>query len=237
MLKAILHTEGTPFAINDQMNYCCICPPGCGYEKMESGSNLQQIPRKDKEREVLYVPGASGSGKSYYAGKWAEEYQKMFPTNKIFLFSLKEYDPAYDKVRANKMKVDESVKDYKINFFPKSLLIFDDFDGARTKQISDAVHHFITDCLFNGRSKQISLIITTHIATNGQKTKIFLSEATSITIFPLTMPQCKINYLLQNYVGMDKNQIADCLKKPTRWLTILMHLPRIAFNNNVVFTI
>jgi hypothetical protein len=67
------------------------------HEKEESGGVLdvqltddacfQHIPNLNTERNILYVCGQSGSGKSYYIKKYAEEYKKIFPKMK-FIYSV-----------------------------------------------------------------------------------------------------------------------------------------------------
>ena len=47
-------------------------------------SLLLPSPKKDK-REIFYVAGASGSGKSYQARGLAERYKKLFPDRELRL--------------------------------------------------------------------------------------------------------------------------------------------------------
>lgn len=81
----------------DGQYICLIKKGGAPYVYVEDGI-LQQIPFKMYERDALYIVGASGSGKSYYAGKYAEEYHKANPNNQIAIISPKKEDPALDKI-------------------------------------------------------------------------------------------------------------------------------------------
>jgi hypothetical protein len=50
------------------------------------GSNFGLIPSRNPEkREVWYIAGASGSGKSYIAKRLAEEYRKQYPDRDVYL--------------------------------------------------------------------------------------------------------------------------------------------------------
>lgn len=48
------------------------------------------------KRNIVYVAGASGSGKSYVSAEYARNYHLLFPKRNIFLFSKKGSDPAFD---------------------------------------------------------------------------------------------------------------------------------------------
>ena len=66
--------------------------------KLESNQSFQQIP-DNKERNILYVTGASGSGKSYYSAEYIQQYIKKHPKNDVFLFSSVGEDKVLDKLK------------------------------------------------------------------------------------------------------------------------------------------
>ena len=45
--------------------------------------NFQQIPNITTERQILYITGASGSGKSYFAKKFIDQYKQIYPKRVI----------------------------------------------------------------------------------------------------------------------------------------------------------
>ena len=59
---------------------------------------FQQIP-DSKERHILYITGASGSGKSYYSADYINQYIKKNPNNEIYLFSSVSDDKVLDKIK------------------------------------------------------------------------------------------------------------------------------------------
>ena len=66
--------------------------------KLESHQSFQQIP-DNKERNILHVTGASGSGKSYYSAEYIHQYIKKHPKNDVFLFSSVGEDKVLDKIK------------------------------------------------------------------------------------------------------------------------------------------
>ena len=63
--------------------------------RLADNAMFQHIPNKNTERDIIYVAGMSGSGKSYYIKKYAEEYHAQFPKNEIYLFSFKNIHSFY----------------------------------------------------------------------------------------------------------------------------------------------
>ena len=70
------------------------------YETIELQANetFQQIP-DNRERNILYITGASGSGKSYYSDDYINRYIKKNPNNEIYLFSSVSDDKVLDKIK------------------------------------------------------------------------------------------------------------------------------------------
>jgi predicted AAA+ superfamily ATPase len=72
-------------------------------------SEIQIIPNH-KAREILYVTGPSGSGKSYYCAEYVKKFVEIFPESDIFLFSRKDSDPAFDKIKEiTRIKIDDKL--------------------------------------------------------------------------------------------------------------------------------
>ena len=49
-----------------------------------------------EKRNIVYIAGPSGSGKSYVSAEYCRCYHMFFPNRQIFLFSKKGEDPAFD---------------------------------------------------------------------------------------------------------------------------------------------
>jgi hypothetical protein len=58
-----------------------------------------------------------------------------------------------------------------------------------------------------GRHTNVSLIFLAHTATNGHMSKILLSECHAIVLFLANMSGRSSKYLLDNYLGFNKNKL------------------------------
>ena len=68
-------------------------------------STFQPIPTADpKARDVYYVAGQSGSGKSYFARGICENYKKLYPDREIYLISKLQEDSTLDSMKVGKPK-------------------------------------------------------------------------------------------------------------------------------------
>ena len=70
----------------------------------------------------------------------------------------------------------------------------------------------VNNILQIGRHYNVSVCFTTHNPTNGAETKILLSEAHVVTVFPKTTGNRALKYLLDSYLGLDKDQINQIKK-------------------------
>jgi hypothetical protein len=190
---------------------------------------IQQIPDKSKERGIYYITGASGSGKSYYTMNLVNEYKKMYPKNDLFLLSSVEPDgSAIDKIKGLKrFKLDDTFlkENFKIEDFKDCLIIFDDTDVVSNKFLKAKLTQLLDLLLQTGRHTRTSVVYTSHLANAGFATKQILNEAHSITIFPKTLGGRAMKYLLDNYLGFDKQQIKKLKKLDSRWVTIVKTYP------------
>jgi len=192
-------------------------------------TELQIIPNHNA-REILYVTGPSGSGKSYYAAEYVKKFVEIFPTSDIFLFSRKDSDPVFDKIKQIvRVKIDDKLINQPVDILsqcePNTLLIFDDIDSL-DKKYWDAIAKMIYDLCEVGRSYKLYGIITSHLVNSNNKkfSRIILNEAHYTVFFPKT--NIKGNkYFLENYMGMEKNSIKELLNKETRAMLVHRFYP------------
>ena len=78
-----------------------------------------------------------------------------------------------------------------------------------------------------GRQNNVSLMMLCHTATNGQMSKILLNGCHAIVLFPANMTGKSNKYLLDNYYGLDKNQIKNIKNVNSRHIAILRSYPMI----------
>ena len=199
---------------------------------------IQQIPNKQQERQILYITGASGSGKSYYTQLYCSEYKKLFPKNEIYLLSSINEDSSIDKIKGlNRFVLDETFlkEDILTEDFKDSMVIFDDTDCISNKMLKNKINGILNALLETGRHYNTSVIYTSHLATAGIDTKRILNEAHSITIFPSSLGGRSLKYLLDNYLGFDKEQIKKVKKLESRWTTICKTYPMVVLSEKEAY--
>ena len=197
--------------------------------KLDKGMKIQHLPNNAvSTREILYLSGRSGSGKSYYAMKYIKEYKKKYKDRPIFLFTyLTEEDQTLKDLKVNKFKLDEYFLEtpLEIDFFEKSLVLMDDIDMISDKLIYKKIREILDKILQTGRHKEISCIYTSHLLTNSNQTKLILNESHTATIYPCGLPKRNIEYFLSSYLGFDKKDIAKVSRIKSRWITFYKTFP------------
>lgn len=204
----------------------------------KSFETIQQIPNKQQERQILYITGASGSGKSYYTQLYCSEYKKLYPKNEIYLFSSINEDSSIDKIKGlQRFILDDAFLKEEITAedFKNSMVIFDDTDVISNKALKFKINSILNILLETGRHYNASVIYTSHIATAGIDTKRILNEAHSITIFPSSLGGRSLKYLLDNYLGFDKEQIKKVKKLDSRWTTICKTFPMVILSEKEAY--
>lgn len=177
---------------------------------------------KEKERQVFYVAGKSGSGKSRYIANLIKAYYKVFKNRPCFVFSNKTSDKAFDGIKINRIKLDESLIDdpIKLDEISKSLVVFDDIEYTGNKQIDGELERLKNLILNQGRDKEISFVLVSHVMNNYSKTRNIFVELDVVTIYPSTTSEYALEYLLHKYFGFDKKQIKKIKCLPSKWVTI-----------------
>ncbi len=205
--------------------------------KCKPEHTFQHIPDKKTERSILYITAPSGSGKSYYTRQYIEQYHKTYPKREVMIVSALESDTTLDKLtylkRINIKNPDFLAMDLSAADFKDSLIVFDDTDSIGLKPIKIKVMAILTSILNTGRHHNVSVIYTSHLACNGLETKNILNECHSITIFPKNLGGKSSKYLLDNYLGLDKDEIKRIKNvKGSRWCTIVKSYPMVFFSEN-----
>ena len=189
---------------------------------------FEPCPNTAQERDILYMAGPSGSGKSTLVCKYLQNYIKEFPRNEIYCFSKLTEDPSLDSIKKIKrVKIDDRLITMPIDVedLANGCVVFDDIDCIKNKGHKDALNSLKHSILETGRHTNTSCLITSHLACKGNETKSILNEAHQIYFFIGSgMP---INYLLSNYMGLEKKQIAELKRDNTRWHGFIRGYPQI----------
>jgi len=191
---------------------------------------FELLPSPDpKKREVWYIAGASGSGKSYIAKGIASFYHKLFPDRGVYLVSKLAEDSTLDTLKfLKRINVQSFIDEYpELDEFKDCLCIFDDYDTL-TGNAEKVITKIIDDLAIMGRHTNTTILCLSHYLTQYKKTRLLLNEATHIVVYPLSTSYHALRYLLKNYVGVDEDKIKELRKSGSRWLCFTKHYPQTA---------
>jgi hypothetical protein len=196
--------------------------------QISNDSKFQIVPDLTKERQILYITGASGSGKSTFTRKYIEELKKKKKDTPIYLFSALKEDESLDSINPQRITIDESLIDDPITLeeLSDSVCIFDDIDVIPNKKVREAVYSLLNQILECGRHTRTYCLVTNHLPTNGRETRRILNESHMFVYFA-NSANGRIKYFLQEYVGLDKQAIIYIKKQQSRWACIYKHYPQI----------
>jgi hypothetical protein len=198
------------------------------------------LDRKDEvQPQIIHITGQQGSGKSFFTRQYIKQYIKYKPDNRIYLFSYKQSDEAYDDLEQTEDNPEGKIIRLKI-FEPKfltqeigldelydALVIFDDVEQLEEEhpKIFKKVYSVKSLICSLGRCKQVYVITITHQPLAGNKTKKDNLELTAVVVFPASSKYHSRN-LLEKYVGLRKEDIDKILNLKTRWVYVNKSIPR-----------
>jgi hypothetical protein len=196
-------------------------------EYKQLDGSLSLLP-PDHGRSVIYLFGASGSGKSTVLSNYLAEWKEKHPRGEIIVLSRLAEDSCLDELGVKRMEIDESLIDEPITAddFPENcFVVADDVDSISPKKLKDAVYAILTDLLNTGRHRAISVAITSHIGADHGNTRAILNEAHRVVCFPHGSSAHQIRYIATRYCGLSPNQVKEMLKLPSRWVCMSRSYP------------
>ena len=204
--------------------------------KEDSDVPIHQYPNPNK-REICYICGPAGSGKSTICGRYIAQYKEMFPKNKVFVFSRLLEDEPLDRYKPIRIILDETMLDDPIDLedLENSLVVFDDIDTIMNKKINDAVYKLTLDIMESGRKMKIYCLITSHLITKYRKSRCVLNEMNFLTVFPRGGSAYQIKDVCKRYIGMSKKDVDKLLATPSRWVTIHKNYPQYVLHRKGVY--
>jgi ABC-type dipeptide/oligopeptide/nickel transport system ATPase component len=229
------YKEGTPIAFvknnkKDDILYISTKHTQHSNNDIVKFNNAKIIPDIER-RQVIYICGQSGCGKSTFAGAYVKQFKKLFKKADIYIFSRKKGDPAYDKYNPYYIPIDERLYEEPIDITEElkdgGLVIFDDTSTISDDKIKTAVSKLLADILEVGRSFKIYCIITSHLINSNDRkeTRVIMNELTDMVIFPRACNRYALTYALTKYFGIDKKKIEGILKLNSKWALIHKNFP------------
>lgn len=213
------------------------------FDELKLGENdgeFQPIPNPESERQILYITGASGSGKSYYTKQYCMEYRRLFPKNPIYLFSSINEDSSIDEIKGlQRVRLSPELLEDELTSadFKDSMVIFDDTDCLTDKKMKLKVNGILNSILETGRHTNTYCIYTSHLPCAGNDTKRILNEAHAITFFPHSLGGRSLKYLLESYLGLDKAQIKKIKGLKSRWVSVMKTYPQVIISQKEAYLV
>ena len=208
------------------------------YEVIKNtGSKKFELLPPQEGRSVIYICGASGSGKSYWTAEYLKKYHKKYPKNKIYVFSEGQEDPAFDDLDIIRIPINEELLNEPIQYneFHDCMCVFDDIDSLSGKY-KKYIYELKNKLCKLGRKDQISLIITNHNCCDSHDTKSSLNESSVIVFFGNNWNR-GVLYLCQNYIGMSKEAVKKLRALKTRSFVYLKSYPNIILSDYEIATL
>lgn len=220
-------------------------PRGLQEIKVDDGV-FQILPPKGsgdgKERQISYVAGPSGSGKSYFSAQLAAEYLKLHKgeDRPIYVFSALDEDAdSLDKKIGDKLRrivINDDLVTRPIDYkeFANSLVIFDDVDSISGPQ-RKAIDLIKDQILTMGRHFSISAICCSHLLADHKSTRLQLAESHVITFFHGSTSPAQLRYCLEKYVGASKDEVKKIAKLKSRSISIFRQYPSVVMYNHGIY--
>jgi len=196
--------------------------------ELDDAGMFELLPSPDPtRREVWYIAGQSGSGKSYIAKGLAFYYHKLFPERGVYLVSKLNEDSTLDTLKfLKRINIQSFIDDYPdLDEFKDCMVIFDDYDTL-TGEAEKVISKIVDDLAIMGRHTNTTMLCLSHYLTNYKKTRLLLNEATHIVVYPLSTSYHALRYLLKNYVGVDEEDLKRQRKLGSRWLAYAKGFPQ-----------
>ena len=244
-------------------NYCKLS--GLVNDKNElilSNGVIKNIFPNLKLRDILYIAGQQGSGKSTYVKNYMQDYIRVFMPfetekclfedsysdesyddyHRIILFSNLKHDDVLDNPLIIRPNMDDILEDPidVVEDLKGSLCIFDDYTSLPKKE-REEVERVITSAMEVGRDHHgnkdddIYVCIVRHMLKDYRKTRDILFESSAITFFPQSGSQKQIIDTLKGYCGFSKQQIEKIINLPSRWVTVHIRFPFYVLYSGGVF--
>ena len=196
---------------------------------------FQTVPNTKIERQIHYVSGSSGAGKSTWINNFIKQYRKSHPTNKIYLLSKLSSDPSIDMECVNRIILNEKMYEDPLNVhdFKNSLVIADDIDTIKKpKLLKDAIQLLLDEILTLGRHDNVSCIISSHDTTRGRDSKTIINECHTVTLF--LKSSATYDYFLKTYFNYSNKQIIKLRAINSRFITIYRGYPNVILGEQFI---
>jgi len=164
------------------------------------------------------------------------------PKGEIFLFSQLFDDPVLDKIPnlkridANTL-VEDPIDVYDIPENSFVVLFLDDVDSIQDKKVLEQIEALENSIHQVGRKLHINIIKTSHLGSNGLKTRMVLSESQYIVVYPSSGSYHQIQYILKTYVGLTNKDLAKIKGLKSRWVCVSKNFPQYVLSESECYLV
>jgi len=197
---------------------------------------FQIIPNTKRERDVILIVGASGSGKSTFTRNYVIEYHKTYKDRPIYLFSHLDEDKTLDDLKLIKrIKIGDNLLEDPLTSkdFKDCLVLFDDVEIITQKILKRSVYQLMEEIAKTGRHFNTSLIMISHTGV-GNEMRTILNETHMFVYFPFSM---NLKYTLEKYLNIDQKQIKQIKATKSRWAVIFKNYPQAVLTEKHAFVL
>lgn len=197
----------------------------------KEGEEIEPLLSKKGLTRTL-IAGPTGAGKSTLLRKMLQKTDKP-----VRFFSRLDHDDVIDPY-INVKRVDCSDLDIDpidIDELADHIVVLDDTDTFRNKQIVKELDNLADSALETGRHYDIPAIIrTSHFLLNNKKTRQSLLESNCIICFHRSGLKYQLMNYLKTRIGLTPNQIREILNMKGRWLAIFVNMPQCVFTDKEI---
>ena len=199
----------------------------------------QLLREGEQERDVVYINGASGIGKSWFVNLFCKLYHLFYPNNKIFFLTLNDFKG--DKSLTHSLYIELNLNDFieqmsetddngesglekfsKSHDVSKCMFVFDDIGVLKNDKKKEKMCWNIIDCILeNKRKAMISVAVISHISTNYRQTALITREAKNY-VFSAKNLQTLSDRMLRTYLGLTSKQLSWIMNHldDSRWVSL-----------------
>jgi len=181
--------------------------------------------------------GSSLCGKSYIAGKLAEDYlaQKRNRHNRVVIISNIDHDDAYDdlpNVLRIPMNTELITEPIKVEDLKDTFTIFDDYQSNHDKKVVEVVERLRDACFNSGRHYNITVATISQVLLDGKKSRDALLNAFQLVVFPTSGGKYQMNNFLKKYMSLPDDKIEAINNTTSRWVVINRVRPLYVLDEN-----
>lgn len=188
-----------------------------------------------------FICAQSGAGKSHLCASLAEAYVRMYPNQKVIIFSVLDNDPVYDdneELRDKVKKIDiDDLEGLDVSQLANCLVIFDD-DKLLDNKKQKILNSLKNDVFRFGRHYNIDMIACYDKLLGGAETIKQNLHSNFLGYFLHTGGnKSELSHTFKKKMGLEPKQVATLMGGKSRWSLLHKNYPNYLIESNRVVLI